>query len=958
MKETKILDENSGGATATTTGQSVTTPIDCDDLLMKSRAGKELNQVRALLYKSLMLQMKQYKSNICQLIFPVICLMFIYVLQIVANRLIAGFFTGNEGAAAVVRINSTSVELSQLMYQAKMQAQNLTFNPPESLFFTSDKNDYLNSIGFGTMSSNQSGSSGFLANFSPWSRSSVMMLVNGTFDEKGMISIPYSNGCCGKTENLDAVGAYIVRKLDTSGINYTVQFDYHEKTQFFAEFLSKSPLTYIVTSARDAISVSLQNWMNDAFLKNLTGSFRIRTYTAQMTYDTQLISFRLSDMLGSFFFPLILSLLLPTFTFTIVMEKQYKLREMMKLMGMKMRYYFLVTYVFFYAMYALSAILFIIFSIAFDFRFITQTHPLMLIFFFLLWGNVLISFSFLLSSFIGKTIVATIVSYLFVLIGPMVGVLLEQALYPSAPDARYGLLLLFPLQITHFVFAATNSCNNNACLTDVADIVNNVSVLSSLLYMLGVSVLYFILGLYFDAIIPQTFGISKHPLFFLEWMWRPCIKRRLKRAKKHTESKNQVQPFGDEEGAIDYNTSEVMDSDVAEEFNKVNPSNITDNEMQEHARKLKEEHGVVLFNLEKSFGGNKAVKGTCLTIGKSECFGLLGLNGAGKSTTISMLAGMFGPSSGTAFVCGKDIRYDMDSIHQVMGLTAQFDILYPDLSCEDHLLFYSRMKGVKIKHEKEHVQSLLKQVGLDNETLKVRFSPASSSLSGGMKRRLSIAISLIGDPKVILLDEPTTGLDPLSKRHLWDIILAQKKNRTVILTTHSMEEADALCDRMTIMVKGSFKCLGSGLRLKNKFGDGYLMTISYQPENQNIAEKYVYDYVPEAVKDLTLSGITIFKIPHLNAPHSHQITTTTTTNQNSSISHNNNSSGEKNRTLAGLFKHMESGKDHHGIEEWALNQVSLEQVFLNIISSDAKRNPLKDESKWKRLATMFKQCIH
>ncbi|EFC44376.1 predicted protein, partial [Naegleria gruberi] len=594
----------------------------------------------------------------------------------------------------------------------------------------------------------------------------------------------------------------------------------------------------------------------------------------------------IADLLGFFFFPMILCLLLPSFSFTIVLEKQFKLREMMKLMGMKMRYYFLVTYVFFYLLYCISAALFIIFSLIFRFRFITQTNPFMLFLFFIAWGNTLVSFAFLLSSFIGKTIVATIISYLIVLIMPMVGIILETAVYTNVPEARFGLLTIFPLQITHFVYAASSSCNSFECLKKVSDIYDNQSVFYSLIYMVGMSFVYFILGLYFDAVVPQPFGVSRHPLFFLEWIWKPFTRNRVK--SKNGTAKNRVSPCSKQEN---------QDEEIVQ--------------MQEHVKKLREDNGVVLFNLEKTYGLNRAVKGTCLTIGKSECFGLLGMNGAGKSTTISMLSGMFGPSNGTAYIYNKDIRYDMESIHKMMGLTAQFDILYPDLTCEEHLLFYSRLKGIQLKHEKEHVQSLLRQVGLDNDTLKTKWSPNSSSLSGGMKRRLSIAISLVGDPNVILLDEPTTGLDPLSKRHLWDIILAQKKNRTIILTTHSMEEADVLCDRITIMNKGSFKCLGSGVRLKSKFGDGFLLTVSYGVSSQEAAEKYVYDYVPEAQKDLTLTGTTTFKIPFFNTK---QIGETVA----------------DNRSIAGLFQHMESGKINHGIKEWALNQVSLEQVFLNI----------------------------
>ena len=127
--------------------------------------------------------------------------------------------------------------------------------------------------------------------------------------------------------------------------------------------------------------------------------------------------------------------------------------------------------------------------------------------------------------------------------------------------------------------------------------------------------------------------------------------------------------------------------------------------------------------------------------------------GAGKTTTISMLCGLFGPTAGTAFVNGYDITYEMDAIRMSMGLCPQFDILFDDLTCREHLLFYARIKGMPIAQEKQHVEELLTMVGLSANDLKGR-SPLVKSLSGGMKRRLSIAIALVGNPGVVLLDEP------------------------------------------------------------------------------------------------------------------------------------------------------------------------------------------------------------
>ena len=138
-------------------------------------------------------------------------------------------------------------------------------------------------------------------------------------------------------------------------------------------------------------------------------------------------------------------------------------------------------------------------------------------------------------------------------------------------------------------------------------------------------------------------------------------------------------------------------------------------------------------------------------ITKGECFGLLGPNGAGKTTTISILTGLFPPTSGTARVGGFDIAEDIDLVHRVMGVCPQFDTLWMDLTCEETLLFYARLKGVAAKDENAHVVESLTQVGLQDTPKRL-----VKDLSGGMRRRLSVAVALVGDPRIVFLDEPTT----------------------------------------------------------------------------------------------------------------------------------------------------------------------------------------------------------
>jgi ABC-type multidrug transport system ATPase subunit len=186
-----------------------------------------------------------------------------------------------------------------------------------------------------------------------------------------------------------------------------------------------------------------------------------------------------------------------------------------------------------------------------------------------------------------------------------------------------------------------------------------------------------------------------------------------------------------------------------------------------------------------------------------------------------MLTGLYKPESGNAWVAGYDLKNNLELVQLQIGVCPQFDILWQDLTVEEHLLFYARMKGATPNVEKAVAAKAMKEVYLTKfANFRVK------QLSGGMKRRLSVAISLVGDPKIVYLDEPTTGLDPENRRQLWDILAEAKGKRAIILTTHSMEEADVLCSRIAVMTKGVLRCIGQQVRLKTLYGGGYHLFVN------------------------------------------------------------------------------------------------------------------------------------
>uniref|UniRef100_A0A8C2XMN0 P-type phospholipid transporter n=1 Tax=Cyclopterus lumpus TaxID=8103 RepID=A0A8C2XMN0_CYCLU len=239
-----------------------------------------------------------------------------------------------------------------------------------------------------------------------------------------------------------------------------------------------------------------------------------------------------------------------------------------------------------------------------------------------------------------------------------------------------------------------------------------------------------------------------------------------------------------------------------------------------------------MIDLSKVYksGRKPAVDRLCLGIPRGECFGLLGVNGAGKTSTFRMLTGDTAITCGEAFLNQHSVLTEMERVHQLMGYCPQFDALSDLLTGREHLELYARLRGVPEESVTKVAQWGVKKLGLTQYAER-----EAGGYSGGNKRKLSTAISLIGAPPVIFLDEPTTGMDPKAKRFLWNCILSvTKEGRAVVLTSHSMEECEALCTRMAIMVNGRFQCLGSVQHLKNRFGDGYTIILRLMDTKSNL----------------------------------------------------------------------------------------------------------------------------
>jgi len=220
-------------------------------------------------------------------------------------------------------------------------------------------------------------------------------------------------------------------------------------------------------------------------------------------------------------------------------------------------------------------------------------------------------------------------------------------------------------------------------------------------------------------------------------------------------------------------------------------------------------------NLVKKYGKLTAVNDVSFSVKKGEIFGLLGENGAGKTTTLEMIEGLRKPTSGKILVLGKDIKKNLAEIKELIGVQLQSSAYYDFLSLKDILNLFGSFYNKRLAADE-----LLKMVDLTHKA-----NAYVSQLSGGQKQRFSIVASLVNDPEIVFLDEPTTGLDPLARRNLWDVITKiRKQGKTLILTTHYMEEAERLCDRVAIMDAGKILVMGETHKLIDRVKNPYRVT--------------------------------------------------------------------------------------------------------------------------------------
>lgn len=602
----------------------------------------------------------------------------------------------------------------------------------------------------------------------------------------------------------------------------------------------------------------------------------------------------LSSLLGTLFFTWVIIQLFPVVLTSLVYEKEQKLRIMMKMHGLGDGPYWLISYAYFLSISSIYMLCFVIFGSVIGLKFFTLNDYCIQFVFYFIYINLQISLAFLVAAFFSNVKTATVVGYICVFATGLLGGFLFQFFVQDTSFPRGWIIVmeLYPgfslyrglYEFAQYSFTGNFMGTHGMRWGDLSDSGNGMKEVLIIMVVEWLVVLF--VAYYIDQVTSSVSG--KSPMFLFDRF-----------RKKHPSSFRR--PSLRRQGSKVF--VQMEKPDVSQEREKV----------EQLLLEPSTDYAIVCDNLKKVYPGRDgnpekfAVRGLSLALPPGECFGMLGPNGAGKTSFISMMIGLTKPTSGTAYVQGLDIRTHMDGIYTSMGVCPQHDLLWETLTGREHLLFYGRLKNLKGSALTQAVEESLKSVNLFYGGVADK---QAGKYSGGMKRRLSVAISLIGDPKVVYMDEPSTGLDPASRNNLWNVVKHAKQDCAIILTTHSMEEAEVLCDRLGIFVDGSLQCIGNPKELKARYGGSYVFTMTTPSTYEEEVENMVQRLSPGAKRIYQISGTQKFELPK------HEV------------------------KIADVFQAVENAKSRFTVHAWGLADTTLEDVFIKVARSAQAFNVL------------------
>ncbi|XP_067683948.1 phospholipid-transporting ATPase ABCA3-like [Haliotis asinina] len=551
----------------------------------------------------------------------------------------------------------------------------------------------------------------------------------------------------------------------------------------------------------------------------------------------------------------------------VVYEKERKLKESMKLMGLSAAAHwtswFLTSFIYVVITMALYALLCGI-NASGNGAALAKSDPSLFFVFLLCYGVSIISYCFMISVFTQRANIGAAISGIVFFLSYCPYFYLAIIYQNMSRSAKLASCLLFNVGMAFganviSLYEGAGSGVQWSNFHEPATVDDNFTLLDAILMLLGDTAIHLLITWYLDNVRPGEFGVPK-PFYFPFTASYWC---------------------GTKPTSADYSSSQFLD----EKHFETEPNGL--------------KTGISIQNLKKVFGSGAkrkvAVDGMSLNMFEGQISVLLGHNGAGKTTTMSVLTGFIPSSGGTAIVNGYDINNDIQSVRQSLGLCPQHNILFDSLTVQEHLEFFACLKGCPSKCVQSEVTTMINEVGLSMK----RFTE-SQHLSGGQKRKLSVGIALIGGSKIVILDEPTSGMDPAARRQTWDILQRNKQGRTMLLTTHFMDEADLLGDRIAIMAEGVVKCCGTSYFLKKLYGAGYHLVMVKEPNCQVASVTAVVQrHVPTAVIESEINAELSYLLPD-----------------------------DLSANFPALFNEIEIQRGMLGISSFGASATTMEEVFL------------------------------
>ena len=581
---------------------------------------------------------------------------------------------------------------------------------------------------------------------------------------------------------------------------------------------------------------------------------------------------------------------LSIYIYRIVEEKEKRMKEGMKIMGLREVDYF---FSYFIQFFIISLVVSFFNSLLL--HIVLEHIPLKFVYFlFVLWSLDIFALIYFFQSLVDKSKISISVSLViyFLMYCVSLSVLFEKtsrvlkiilSIFPGV-SLSLGSLLFMKFEVHFKRFHDQDYFKNHY----------NFSVENMYIMFIADFFIYLFLGYYLNNVLPHEYGIPK-PWYFLctKNFW--CYSK--KKTLRNSINKDIELPY--------YNEGEIklLDNDINIKNTKKEKKEKNDN--------------LELKNIVKIFGdGIKALDGVNLEFYKDEIFALLGHNGAGKTTLISILTGIYGANEGQVIYKGLNVLdgNNMDFFRGKLGICPQYDILYDNLTVREHLEMFCVFKGVEARKVDAEIDKILCDLQMKNIE-----NFLTKNLSAGQRKKLSIAVALIGGSEIIFLDEPSSGIDITSRRHLWEILRHLAKGKIIILTTHYMEEASILGKRIGIISSGKMKCIGSPLFLIEKYGKYMTLTIS---KDENADNNQIIDFISnlaENVESEILSEEIIFKIPI----------------KEEDIIENK---VMKKINLQIFFEKFDENLENLNIKSYSVSMPTLEDVFLNIASEDNKKS--------------------